>query len=202
MTDEDADLTSETSMWAVAEVFKAVAHPVRAHILDLLRRGESTIPDLCEGTGVKATHLSRHLAQMRSQRLIECRRTGGRLVYQLAHPKVAQLIEAAETILQPQAAATPAALAARSSNYAGPTLPAVSAPIPRPGSLNGKTFSEEQFAALEATLASRSIIADACRSIAARSSCSLDEAAEHLIRMARDGDITLREAAAREFRHP
>jgi hypothetical protein len=48
------------SMSAAAQVFKAVAHPVRAHILELLFRCESS-------------HLSPHLTQMRGQLLIQCR---------------------------------------------------------------------------------------------------------------------------------
>jgi DNA-binding transcriptional ArsR family regulator len=74
------------SISAAAELFKAVAHPVRAQILELLSQGESSIAELCEGTGVKASHLSRHLNQMRGQQLIQCRWTGGRLVYSAGLP--------------------------------------------------------------------------------------------------------------------
>lgn len=45
-------------MSAAAELFKAVTHLVRAQVLEPLSHGESTIPELCEGTGVKDTQLS------------------------------------------------------------------------------------------------------------------------------------------------
>jgi DNA-binding transcriptional ArsR family regulator len=101
------------SMSAAAEVFKAVAHPVRAQILELLSRGESSIPELCEGTGVKATHLSRHLTQMRGRHLIQCRWVGGRLIYRLAYPEVAELLSAARSVLQARTAAAASSLAPR-----------------------------------------------------------------------------------------
>ncbi|MEQ7740045.1 ANTAR domain-containing protein, partial [Escherichia coli] len=66
---------------------------------------------------------------------------------------------------------------------------------------NQATFSEEQFKALETTLASRSVIADACAAIAARSGCTVDAAAQQLIITARNNNITLREAAAQELRN-
>jgi DNA-binding transcriptional ArsR family regulator len=94
------------SVAAAAEVFKAVAHPVRAQVLELLCQGKSSIPELCAGTGVKASHLSRHLSQMRGQHLIQCRWTDGRLVYSLAYPEAAALLAAARSVLQARMSAT------------------------------------------------------------------------------------------------
>ena len=184
-------------MLALAEVFKAAAHPVRAQVLDLLAGGESSIPELCEGTGEKASHLSRHLSQMRSQRLIECQRLEGRLVYRLACPEVANLLAAARSVLQAQVAAAVARTHYTPRRTYG-TLPPQAAP--RAAGVTGPaTFSDEQFAELEHTLASRAVIADACEAIAARCGCTLDEAAKQLIMMAHNADLTLRAAAAREL---
>jgi DNA-binding transcriptional ArsR family regulator len=90
------------SMTAAAEVFKAVAHPVRAQILELLSRCESS-------------HLSRHLTQMRGQHLIQCRWIGGRPIYRLAYPEVFELLSAARSILQARTAAAASSLAPRRS---------------------------------------------------------------------------------------
>jgi DNA-binding transcriptional ArsR family regulator len=192
---------TQASMAAMADVYKAVAHPVRAHILELLCRSESSIPQLCEDTGVKASHLSRHLTQMRSLRLIQCHRYEGRLVYQLAYPEVANLLAAAQSILHAQAGAAVAHVQHARPAYSRPLLAEGPVPPPASGALNQATFSEEQFKALETTLASRSVIADACAAIAARSGCTVDEAAQQLIITARNNNITLREAAARELRN-
>jgi DNA-binding transcriptional ArsR family regulator len=171
-------------MSAAAELFKAVAHPVRAQILALLADGESTIPELCEGTGVKATHLSRHLAQMRGQDLIRCLRYGGRLVYRLAYPEATELLAAARSVLQ---ARTDAALSSL-------------CPGPMPQDMIATALHDEQFSALERSLVSRSVIMDACQLIAARLGCSTEEAAGRLIMTARTGNQTVLEAAREELR--
>jgi DNA-binding transcriptional ArsR family regulator len=169
-------------MSAVAEVFKAVAHPVRAQILELLSRGESSIPELCEGTGVKATHLARHLTQLRGQQLIQRVWSGGRLVYRLAYPEAAGLLAAARSVLQARTASADSSLR------------------PAPEEVPDAALLDEQFSALEASLASRSMIADACAAIAARSGCTPEEAAVQLFRAARTRGVTLLEAARDELR--
>ena len=177
------------SMSAAAEVFKAVAHPVRAQILELLSHGGSSIPELCEGTGVKATHLSRHLTQMRGQHLIQCRWTSGRLIYWLAYPEVAELLAAVRSILQARTAAVAGSLG------------------PLPEEMPFAALGDGLFSALEGSLESRSVIADACRVMAARSGCSPDAAAVQLLTTARTRRVTLLDAARDELsngqeRHP
>ncbi|HSU48540.1 MAG TPA: metalloregulator ArsR/SmtB family transcription factor [Arthrobacter sp.] len=170
------------SMLATAEVFKAVAHPVRATILELLSRGELSIPQLCDGTGVKPSHLSRHLAQMRAQQLIDCVRSGGRLVYRLAHPEAAELLGAARSVLQAR------------------TTAALSSLGPQPEEDPFAAAWGERISAPETALVSRSVIADACQAIAERSGCSPEAAAGRLIMTARTCNMTLLEAALDELR--
>jgi DNA-binding transcriptional ArsR family regulator len=169
------------SMSAAAELFKAVAHPVRAQILQLLSYGESTIPELCEGTGVKATHLSRHLGQMRGQHLIQCLRSDGRLIYRLAYPEAAELLAAARSVLQAR------------------TASAVTSLRPLPEELPSMGLWDDQFLALEESLLSRSVIAEACEAIAARSGCTPEEAAGRLIMTACSRNCNLLEAARDEL---
>jgi DNA-binding transcriptional ArsR family regulator len=170
-------------MAAEAELFKAVAHPVRATILELLSRGEMSIPQVCERTGVKPSHLSRHLAQMRAQQLIDCARSDGRLVYRLAHPEAAELLAAARSLLH---ARTTAAL-----NSLGP----IPEEEPFTAAWGGR------ISAPETALVSRSVIADACQAIAERTGCTTEAAAGRLIMTARTCHMTLLEAALDELRN-
>ncbi|CCQ45032.1 bacterial regulatory, arsR family protein [Pseudarthrobacter siccitolerans] len=170
------------SMYSAAELFKAVAHPVRAQILELLIRGECTIPELCDGTGLKPSHLSRHLAQMRGQHLIKCVRSGGRLVYKLGFPEAGELLAAARSVLHARTAA------------------AVSSLPPMPEEEPFTPLWRERYSAPEAALVSRSVIADACQAIAARTGCSPEAAAGRLIMTARTCKITLLDAALEELR--
>lgn len=189
-------------MYAAAELFKAVAHPVRAQILELLRRGESSIPELCEGTGVKASHLSRHLNQMRAQHLIECLRSEGQLFYKLKHPEAADLLTVARSLLHARAAESMAD-AGRSgvSSWSAPHRTSGSSPGSQTEVQSPGAFSDEQVSALDATLASRSLIEDACEVIAAQSGCSRDTAAWQLIMTANERNLTLRQAAEAELRN-
>ena len=170
------------SLTAAAELFKAVAHPVRAQILEILCHGEASIPQLCEGTGVKATHLSRHLAQMRGQHLIECLRSEGHLVYRLAYPEAAALLAAARSVLHARTADAVSSLHL----------------VPEEHPFTGAWG--ERIWAPEASLISRSVIADACQSIAARTGCSQEAAVGRLIMTARTCNFTLLEAALDELR--
>jgi DNA-binding transcriptional ArsR family regulator len=169
------------AMSAAAEVFKAVAHPVRAQILELLSRGESSIPELCEGTGVKDTHLARHLTQLRGQHLIQRLRSGGHLVYRLAYPEAAGLLAAAQAVLQARTASADV--------------------FPRPvrEELPDPVLLDEQLSKLESLLASRSVIAEARTAIATRNGCTPEEAAAQLFRTARTRGVTLLEAARDEL---
>lgn len=197
-----ADGRMGTSVSAsAAEVFKAAAHPVRARILELLCHGECSIPQLVEGTGVKGSHLSRHLAQMRGQHLVQCAWSDGRLLYRLACPEAGDLLDAARSVLHARMVAELAGVGQLSSSSRLEAPPPSGALAPRSGAgaQFGATFSDEQFAALEATLASRSVITDACEAIATRSHCSLDTAARHLITTANKNNLTLRQAAAGEL---
>jgi DNA-binding transcriptional ArsR family regulator len=185
-----------------ADLFRAVAHPVRARILHLLCRRDATAAELCESTGAEARQLSRHLNQMRAQDLIQRLPSGDGNIYRLAYPEGAGLLAAASSLLHTRAGAA-ATTAGRTNNSVRPDVP------PPPGSGSSSSpevpvnavFSDEQFAALEATLASRSLIGDACESIAARAGCSLDAAARQLMTIARERQLTLREAAGEELRN-
>ncbi|MBT2566295.1 helix-turn-helix domain-containing protein [Arthrobacter sp. ISL-85] len=188
---------------SAAEVFKAAAHPVRARILELLCHGERSIPQLVEGTGVKGSHLSRHLAQMRGQHLVHCAWSDGRLLYHLACPEAGDLLDAAQSVLHARMVAELAGVRQlnSSSRPEAPPPSGALAPASGAGAQLGATFSDEQFAALEATLASRSVITDACEAIAERHHCSLDTAARHLIATANENDLSLRQAAAGELQN-
>jgi DNA-binding transcriptional ArsR family regulator len=62
-------------------VFRAVAHPVRRRIIELLRRGELHVLDLAQSFRITLPTMSHHLAVLRSAGLISQRRVGQRRVY-------------------------------------------------------------------------------------------------------------------------
>ena len=72
-----------------ADLCKALAHPVRLEVLDLLSKREYTVEELTKLTGSGQSNLSQHLAALRQQKLVVPRRAGMNVYYGLSNPKIA-----------------------------------------------------------------------------------------------------------------
>lgn len=93
-----------------AEFFRAIAHPTRIEILELLRQGEHCVHELIEALGEKQANLSQHLAILRKQGLVVSRKDGVKRVYSVPHPEVFRLISTASAILEKRLHETAAVL--------------------------------------------------------------------------------------------
>lgn len=82
-----------------AEFFKALAHPARIRILEVLSEGERSVSDLIPQVGIEASHLSQQLGVLRRANLVRARREGSSVLYSLADRRVARLLELAKQIL-------------------------------------------------------------------------------------------------------
>lgn len=103
-----------------AELFKAMGHPLRIRLLELLAPGERPVSDLLAETGLEASHLSQHLAVLRRTGLITGHREGNTVRYRLAHPSVVDLLTAARTFLVDSLTGTNALLTGLAEPIAGP----------------------------------------------------------------------------------
>ncbi len=68
------------------ELFKILSDPTRLRLLNLLARGEVCVCDLHGTLGVGQPKVSRHLARMKRAGLVDARRNGKWMHYQLARP--------------------------------------------------------------------------------------------------------------------
>jgi len=75
-----------------ADVLKAIAHPVRLRIVDVLAREPTHVTALAERLDVKQPIVSQQLRILRAQGLVESRRTNGLMVNELAEPELRQLL--------------------------------------------------------------------------------------------------------------
>lgn len=82
-----------------ADLFRAIGHPVRVRLLELLITGERPVSELLAQTGLEASHLSQHLAVLRRTGLTQARREGNAVHHRLSHPSVVDLLDAARTFL-------------------------------------------------------------------------------------------------------
>lgn len=111
-----------------AELFKALGHPVRVRLLELLTPGEQPVSALLTATGLEASHLSQHLAVLRRTGLVAARRTGNTVHYALAHPSVADLLTAARTFLVDSLSGTRVALDDLEQQLGRPVAPVAGGP--------------------------------------------------------------------------
>jgi DNA-binding transcriptional ArsR family regulator len=79
-------------------LLRGVAHELRLAILCYLGEGPLTVSQLMALTGANQSNLSQHLAKMRMMGLLNCVRKSQQVVYQLADPAYAQLIDALKMI--------------------------------------------------------------------------------------------------------
>lgn len=84
----------------VAKYFRGLGDPSRLRILELLRReGELTVGDLVERLGLPQPKVSNHLACLRWCEFIEARRAGRTVYNRIADPRVAEMLDLAESLL-------------------------------------------------------------------------------------------------------
>lgn len=95
-----------------AELFKALGHPARIRILELLAQDEVAVATLITETGMEASHLSQHLAVLRRAGVVASRREGNAVYYRTAHRSVDELLVAAREFLVDALGRTQAALTA------------------------------------------------------------------------------------------
>jgi DNA-binding transcriptional ArsR family regulator len=81
-----------------AELFKALAHPTRVKILDLLRDEARTVSELQVELGIEPSSVSQQLAVLRAKHIVEARREGTSVYYTVRDPQVFVLLDVARRI--------------------------------------------------------------------------------------------------------
>ncbi len=85
-----------------AEFFKALAHPARLKILELLRAGELSVNELQARLEMEPSAVSQQLAVLRGKNIVETRKVGTSVYYRVRDPEVAVLLDAARRIFNNQ----------------------------------------------------------------------------------------------------
>lgn len=117
-----------------AELFRALAHPTRIRLLELLRDGEMSVSELQQRLGIEAASVSQQLGVLRGQQLVVARREGSSVFYRLRDPNVTALLDVARAIFSSRLSDLQA-LSAAEPGDAPPAGPVPSAPEggPHPG---------------------------------------------------------------------
>ena len=81
-----------------AAFFRALAHPVRIRILELLIKGEKSVQELQEVLGVDQPVVSQQLAVLRSTNIVSGRKEGVSVRYTVRDPLIGELLGVARRI--------------------------------------------------------------------------------------------------------
>lgn len=82
-----------------AELFKALGHPARIRVLEVLSEGEHSVGELQPLVGIESSHLSQQLGVLRRAGLVTTRKDGSSVIYALADPQLAELLAVAKRLL-------------------------------------------------------------------------------------------------------
>ncbi|WP_068787339.1 ArsR/SmtB family transcription factor [Paenibacillus phocaensis] len=81
-----------------AEFFKALAHPMRIRILEVLSEGERNVNELQAILGSEGSAVSQQLAVLRAKNLVNTVKEGTTVVYSLRDPLLKDLLAVARQI--------------------------------------------------------------------------------------------------------
>jgi DNA-binding transcriptional ArsR family regulator len=80
---------------AQGQLFRAISHPVRLAILEVLRGGEQCVCHLEAHLGLRQAYISQHLMVLREAGLVADRKDGWNVFYRVTHPQIYAALDAA-----------------------------------------------------------------------------------------------------------
>lgn len=81
-----------------AEFFKALAHPMRIRILEVLSEGDRNVNELQSILGSEGSAVSQQLAILRNKNIVYGLKEGTTVIYSLRDPLIKELLAAARKI--------------------------------------------------------------------------------------------------------
>ncbi|SHG90382.1 ArsR/SmtB family transcription factor [Ornithinibacillus halophilus] len=81
-----------------ADFFKALAHPLRIRILEVLSEGEKSVNEIQASLNSEGSAVSQQLSVLRARNIVVGTKEGKRVVYTLRDPSIIKLLEVAKEI--------------------------------------------------------------------------------------------------------
>jgi ArsR family transcriptional regulator len=85
-----------------AEILKALGHPVRLQILDILRDGEQCVCHIEAVLGLRQAYISQQLMTLRKAELVADRKDGLRVYYHITDRAVIRVLDQSRALLEQQ----------------------------------------------------------------------------------------------------
>jgi DNA-binding transcriptional ArsR family regulator len=84
---------------AKADLFKALGHPSRVRVLELLAEGELSMGELAKEVGIELAHLSQHVTLLRRAGIVDSHRVRNTVVFSQRVPQIAELLAVARGLI-------------------------------------------------------------------------------------------------------
>jgi ArsR family transcriptional regulator len=81
-----------------AEFFKALAHPLRIRILELLADGDKNVNEIQSLIGSEGSAVSQQLMILRAKNIVSGTKNGNKVIYTLKDPMIIELLAVARQI--------------------------------------------------------------------------------------------------------
>lgn len=81
-----------------AEFFKALAHPLRIRILEVLSEGDFGVNEIQNAIGSEGSTVSQQLMVLRTKNIVVGTKNGNRVIYSLRDPLIIDLLVVAKQI--------------------------------------------------------------------------------------------------------
>jgi DNA-binding transcriptional ArsR family regulator len=81
-----------------ADFFKALAHPLRIRILELLADGDKNVNEIQSLLGSEGSAVSQQLTVLRAKNIVSGTKDGNRVIYSLRDPMIIELLQVARQI--------------------------------------------------------------------------------------------------------
>ena len=94
------DARTQARFGARARILKALAHPTRLFIVDVLARKARCVCELAEMVGADMSTVSKHLALLRAAGIVGAEKRGSQVFYRLQCQCVPDFLDCAESVLR------------------------------------------------------------------------------------------------------
>lgn len=75
------------------KILKAMSHPVRLQILDILRQGETCVCHIERIIGKRQAYISQQLMTLRNDKFVETRKEGLQVYYRISNSQILKILE-------------------------------------------------------------------------------------------------------------
>ena len=93
LTSFKSKLITEETLEKMVEILKAVAHPGRLQIVNILLNGECQVSEIQKATGLRQSLTSQILRNLEFNDVLKSRRDGNKVYYSLANNSIKKIVK-------------------------------------------------------------------------------------------------------------